>query len=106
MSRNNFRSNNYTESSGDRNKILSAVGYIGKIRPYLKDINNLKKSVTWKIQFKIAIDFISSKENDTESVMHTKDDNIEIMITDKADEVIEELFQSFILGITLDWKHR
>ena len=28
--------------------------------------------------------------------MHSKIDNIEIMINDKADEVIEELFQSFL----------
>ena len=28
--------------------------------------------------------------------MHSKSDNIEIMINDKADEVIEELFQSFL----------
>ena len=27
--------------------------------------------------------------------MHSKSDNIEIMINDKADEVVEELFQSF-----------
>ena len=28
--------------------------------------------------------------------MHSKRDNIEIMITDKADEVIEELFESLL----------
>ena len=28
--------------------------------------------------------------------MHSKSDNIEIMINDKADEVIEELFQSLL----------
>ena len=31
-----------------------------KIRPYLKDINNLKKSDTWKIQLTIANNFIFS----------------------------------------------
>ena len=36
-----------------------------------------------------------SKDNDEESVMHLKRDNIEIMINEKANEVIEELFQSF-----------
>ena len=30
--------------------------------------------------------------NDEEYVMHSKNDNIEIMINDEADEVIEELF--------------
>ena len=38
---------------------------------------------------------MSSKDNDEESVMHSKRDNIEIMINEKANEVIEELFQSF-----------
>ena len=52
-----------------------------KLGPYLKDIiNDLKKSDTWKIQLTIAINFISSKDNDKERVMHSKSDNIEIMI--------------------------
>ena len=88
---------NYIEydSSGDRNKILSAEEYLNKIRSYLKDIiNNLKKSDTWKIQLTIANNFISSIDNDEERVMHSKSDNIEIMINDEADEVIKELFDS------------
>ena len=42
----NFWSNNYIEyeSSCDRNKTLSVEEYLNKIRPYLKDINNLKKT--------------------------------------------------------------
>ena len=57
-----------------------------KIRPYLKDIiNNLKKSDTWKIQLTIANNFISSIDNDEEHVMHSKSDNIEIMISHGAD---------------------
>ena len=35
---------------------------------------------------------MSSKYNDGERVMHSKSDNKEIMINDKEDEVIEELF--------------
>ena len=93
----NFWSNNYIEyeSNGDRNKTLSVEEYLNKIRPYLKDIiNNLKKSDTWKIQLTIANNFISSIDNDEEHVMHSKSDNIEIMMNDKADEIIEELFDS------------
>ena len=41
--------------------------------------------------------FISSKDNDEDRIMHSKSDNTEIMINDKADEVIEERFQSLIL---------
>ena len=45
----NFWSNNYIEheSSGDRNKNLSAKEYLDKIKPYLRDITyNLQKSDT------------------------------------------------------------
>ena len=67
----NFWSNNYIEYEikGDRNKTLSVEKYLNKIRSYLNDIiNNLKKSDTWKIQ--VAINFMSSKDNDEEHVMH------------------------------------
>ena len=37
---------------------------------------------------------MSSKDNDEERVMHSENDNIEIMINNKADEVKEELFQT------------
>ena len=40
------------------------------------------------------MNFISSKDNDKEHVMHSKSGNIEIMSHDKADEVIEEPFES------------
>ena len=40
-------------------------------------------------QLKIAINFISSQDNDEQRVMHSKNDNTEIMIYDKADEVIK-----------------
>ena len=49
-----------------------------------------------KIQLTIAIDFISSRDyNDEECVMHSKNDNIEIMISGEADKVVEEIFDSF-----------
>ena len=84
----NIWSNNYTEyeSNSDRNKTLSVGKYLNKISPYLKVIiNNLKKSDTSKIQLTIANNFISSIDNDEERVMHSKSDNIEIMMNDKAD---------------------
>ena len=59
-------------------------------------MNNLKKSDTWKIQLTVAINFISSKDNDEEHVIHSKSGNIEILINDKSDEVIEKLFESLL----------
>ena len=68
---------------------LSVEEYLNEFRPYLKNImNNLEKSDTWKIQLIIANNFISSIY-DEERVMHSKSDNIEIMINDEADEVIK-----------------
>ena len=37
---------------------------------------------------------ISFIYNDEKHIMHSKSDNIEIMINDEADEVIKELFNS------------
>ena len=57
---------------------------------FLKDIiNNLKKSDTWKIQLTIANNFISSIDNDEEHIMHSRSDDIEIIINDEADKVIK-----------------
>ena len=36
------------------------------------------------------------KDNDEECVMHSKSDNIEIMMNDKADEIIEEIFDQLL----------
>ena len=43
-----------------------------------------------------AINFISSKDNNEERVMHSKSVNVEIMINDKAYEVIEKHFKLFL----------
>ena len=61
--------------------------------------NNLKNFVTWKIQLTSAINFLSSKDTDEESLMHSVSDNIETMINDKVDQVIEELLNYFFLDI-------
>ena len=64
-----------------------------KVRPFLKDIvNDLKISDAPKIQLKIAVNFMSSKEADEERVMYSEISNIEIMVNDKTSEVIKELF--------------
>ena len=91
-----FSSNNYIryESNSDRNKTLLVEEYINKIRSYLKDINNLKKFNARKIQLTVTIIFVFSKYNDEERVMDLKRDSKKIMIIDKADEVIAELFES------------
>ena len=49
-----------------------------------------------KIQLKIAIDFIASKDNYELCMLHSKSDKKEIKIHDKSDEVIEKLFESLL----------
>ena len=46
-------------------------------------MNDLKKSDTWGIWLTMALNFISSKDNDEECIMHSKSDNIEIMVNDE-----------------------
>ena len=66
------------------------------IRPYLVNmINDHKNQSEWKIQLTIAVNFISSKpDSDETCIMHTKSNNIEIMIGSDTNEVIEKLFES------------
>ena len=59
-------------------------------RPLLKDIiNNLKNSDMQKIKLTTANNLICLIDNDEESVMHSKSQNIEIIISDEADGVIK-----------------
>ena len=58
-------------------------------RSTTRGLSNLKKSDTLKIQLAIVNDFISSIDNDKEGVVHSKRDDMEIMINDEADEVIK-----------------
>ena len=44
----------------------------------------------WKVQLTLAFNFVSSIDNDEKRVMHSKSDNIEIMMTDEADKVKKE----------------
>ena len=69
-------------------------------------INDLIKSDTWKIYLTIAINFLSSKDSDEVRVMHSKNDNIVIIINDKAYEAIENFPNHFFTGIKLGWKQQ
>ena len=84
------------------------------IKPYLSNlINNHKThglvryhsgnkswleetSSEWKIQLTMAINFISSKDSDETRTMHTKSNNVEIMIGSETDEIIGDLFAPFL----------
>ena len=93
-----FWNNNYIEYEGNvyRNKNLSVKEYLNKIKPYLKYIIDLQKFDTWESLLTIAINFISSKNANEGQVMHSKSDNIEVVIYDNANEVIEKIFESLL----------
>ena len=85
------------------------------IRPYLSDIINDHKTLKklrvhsrnevinyvtqygeWKIQLTMSINFISSKDSDENCNMHTKKDNIEIVMGSETNNIIEELCESLL----------
>ena len=70
------------------------------IRPYLVDmINDYKNKGEWIIQLSAEINFIFSEpDSDETHIMHTKSDNLEIMIGNDTNEVIEDLFKSLLQG--------
>ena len=44
----------------------------------------------------MAINFISSKDSDETQTMHTKSNNVEIMVGNETNEIIIDLFESFL----------
>ena len=60
-------------------------------------INDYKSKGDWKIQLTAEINFTSLKSDSDETrIMHTKSDNTEIRIGDDTNDVIKELFKSFL----------
>ena len=44
----------------------------------------------------MTINFISSKDSDETQIMYSKSDKIKIMIGSETDEIIKEIFESFL----------
>ena len=55
-----------------------------------------KTSSEWKIQITMAINFITYKYSDETRTMHTKSNNIDIMVGSETNEIIINLFDSFL----------
>ena len=95
------------ESRGDRNKNLSAKQYLYKMRPYLRDMinerkaaiklkNNKTQSGEWEIQLSMHVNLISSKDTWKTRTIYVWSDNAEIMMGNRINDIIEELFKSFL----------
>ena len=95
---NNNNNNNYIQYESKGDKILTIKEYLGLIEPYLAGmINDYKSKGEWKIQSTTEINFTYLKpDSDETRIMHTKSDNTEIMTGSDTNEVIEELFKSFL----------
>ena len=73
------------------------------IRPYLSDmINDYETYGEWKIQLTMAIDFMPSKDSDEIRTMDTKSHDTEIIMGNKTDEIIVELFKSLLQNYQID----
>ena len=68
------------------------------IEKYLRElINKYKNEGEWKIQLTAEIYFISLKPGSDETrIMYTRSDNEEFIDGDDTNEIIKELFKSFL----------
>ena len=105
------------ESKGDKGKTLSIKKYLTMIRPYLSDIINDHKTQgkwrihsgnkiiehktqsEWKIQLAMAVNFISSKDSDETRTMHTKGNNVEIMMGNETMKLLRNSLNFFCKNI-------
>ena len=89
---------NYVQYESKGDEILTLKEYLALIEKYLRElISYYKNKGEWKVQLIAEINFISLKLGPDETrIMHTRSDNIEITIGDDNDDIIEELFKSFI----------
>ena len=117
MKTNSAFNGNYMEyqSKGDKDKNLSPKEYLDMIRPYLSDLINDNKTPKIlrvhtrnevidyetqygerKIELAMWINFIFSKDCDKIRNMHTKSNNIEIIMGSETNDIIEELCESLL----------
>ena len=90
--------NNYNQYESKGDKILTVKEYLALIEQYLRElINYYKNKGEWKLQLTAEINFNSLKPGSDETrILHTRSDNEEIMNGSDTDEIIEELFKSFL----------
>ena len=88
-----------------RKQNLSPKEYLDTIRPYLGDmIIDYKTQGEWKMQLTMSVNFISSKDSEEICNLHTRRNNIEIVMVNETDEIIDELFESFLQNYQKDLK--
>ena len=85
------------ESRGDKDSKLAIYEYSDIIKPYLRDmIDYYKARGEWKIQLSMRIIFDSFTDANKTLVMHTKSDIVVIMSGKETNDIINELYDSFV----------
>ena len=95
----NAFSSNYIEyeSNGHKGKTLLIEEYFDEIRRYLNNlIDSYRTQGEWKVQSKMKINLFSSKDSEEIRTMYNLRDNIETMIGYETDEIVEDIFDSFL----------
>ena len=79
-------------------KKLSVKQYLNKITQHLYDLINDHRIArrVWKIQISMRVNFISSKDTGETRTIYVWSDNVSIMRGSDTDDIIRELFRSFL----------
>ena len=90
----------YYENRGDKEKRLSVRQYLNKITPHLYDLINDHRIARriWKIQISMRVNVISSEDTGETRTIYVWSDNVSIMRCRDTDDIIRELFKSFLLN--------
>ena len=86
------------EKDKDKEKRLSVKQYLNKITQHLYDLINDHRIArrVWKIQISMRVNFISSKDTGETRTIYVWSDNVSIMQGNDTDDIIRELFRSFL----------
>ena len=88
----------YYEDKGDKEKTLSVKQYLNKITSHLYDLINdhrIARRVR-KIQISMHVNLISSKDTGETGTIYVWSDNVSIMWGSDTDDIIREIFRSFL----------
>ena len=84
------------ENRGDKDKISSAEQYLVKIKPYLRDLINERKTLEsgeWKIQLNMHTCFISSEGTGETRNINILSDTEKIMWVYETEDIVNNLFK-------------
>ena len=77
---------------------MSVYQYLNKITPYLRNLINDHKIVrrVWTIQINMHVNFSYSRDNGEIRTIYTWSNNVSIMQRRDKNDIVKELFESFL----------